>query len=124
MESETSVPKKVILSVDNNTLNQDVTKRFLASTGYQLIQASSGDEALEVLSQQHVDLVLTAIILPGMSGLGLAQQVRSDFPYLPTVALSSVRLENKEVMASGLSDWLLIPVTKAVLVETIQKFLG
>ncbi|AUT72753.1 response regulator [Paraburkholderia hospita] len=66
-----------ILVTDDNEVNRKVLARQLDVLGYRCLVASSGDEALDVLSREAVDLLVTDLQMPGMSGVELARHVRA-----------------------------------------------
>ncbi|MCW8983452.1 MAG: PAS domain S-box protein, partial [Gammaproteobacteria bacterium] len=63
---------EVILVVDDEAGLRTVTEEFLSSAGYRVITAESGDEALKILECEHVDLLLSDVVMPGMDGYHLA----------------------------------------------------
>lgn len=56
----------VILVVDDQPLNIDVLEAYLVPQGYEIVKATSGEEALEKLVSNQIDLILLDILLPGM----------------------------------------------------------
>ncbi len=58
--------------------------------GYSVLTANSGAEALEQLQKQHVDLVLTDMLMPGLSGAELAREIKQRMPKLPIILFSGV----------------------------------
>jgi CheY-like chemotaxis protein len=80
----------VILVVDDEPSVRGVAKRFLERSGYQALEADSGEEALRVLRHQPcaIALLLTDIIMPGLSGTELAAEARKIQPTLPVVFMS------------------------------------
>ena len=69
---------QTVLVVEDEPAMREVTRRILESNGYQVVTAASGDEALEVLARQldHIDVLLTDVIMPRMQGKELADKVR------------------------------------------------
>lgn len=66
-----------ILVVEDEWLVRDMVARELSDVGYRVLQTETADEALTLLTQQHVDLLLTDIRLPGeLDGWDLAEQAR------------------------------------------------
>jgi CheY-like chemotaxis protein len=82
--------KPVILCVDDEAIPLILRKSVLEKSGYKVIAAKSAAEALERLDQQPVDLVLTDLLMPGLSGTELARQIKQRKPGLPIVLLSGV----------------------------------
>ena len=74
-----------ILLVDDNHLGLCARKAVLEELGYRTVACSSGEEALEHLSKQRFDLVVTDYKMPTMSGLELIERVRSE--HAPTMVI-------------------------------------
>ncbi len=84
-----TIPKSWrILVVDDSAAILRVLRRVLESAGYEVIDASSVDAALECLKHRSVDLVLTDLQMPGRSGVELARRVVRDFPGIKVIAMS------------------------------------
>lgn len=62
----------------------------LVKQGYTVLSAVSAAQALDVLERQHVDLVLTDQMMPGLVGTELAKQLRASRPSLPIIIVSGV----------------------------------
>ncbi|SDJ37946.1 Hpt domain-containing protein [Paraburkholderia steynii] len=85
--------RPTILVTDDNEVNRKVLARQLDVLGYRCLVASSGDEALDVLSREAVGLLVTDLQMPGMSGVELARHVRATSggsgPGLPIILMSA-----------------------------------
>ena len=82
-----------ILCIDDDRDTLDVRKKVLLSSGYSVLTSQSGIEGLEVVSSgTPVDLVLLDYVMPGMNGDQVAESLKSNFPHLPVIAVSAVRL--------------------------------
>ncbi len=82
---------KRVLCVDDDPDTLKVRKLLLESRGYSVLTATSGEEALNLISPAApVDLVLVDYVMPGMNGDELAEKVREKFPAIPVVAVSGV----------------------------------
>jgi CheY-like chemotaxis protein len=82
-----------ILCIDDDAETLEVRQKVLRSSGYTVITASGGIEALEILSSgSPVDLVLVDYLMPGMNGDQVVENLKSSFPDLPVIAVSAVRL--------------------------------
>jgi len=80
----------VLLIVEDNGLLADSLARFLRDQGKLTVLAvvPSGEEALEQLRHQEVDLVLVDVALPGMNGIDLVATLHEQYPKLPCLMLS------------------------------------
>jgi CheY-like chemotaxis protein len=85
-----TVRKFVILCVDDEQISLMVRSRVLEKAGHDVIPANSALEALEILRSRSVDLVLTDLLMPGMTGADLAREVKVQNPALPVVLFSGV----------------------------------
>jgi CheY-like chemotaxis protein len=80
----------VILCVDDEDIPRTLRTMVLAKQGYTVLTAGSGAEALAMLEQNRVDLVLTDQIMPGMEGTELTRRLRASRPELPVIIISGV----------------------------------
>jgi PAS domain S-box-containing protein len=86
-----AVPKlepMTILAVDDDDIILLTAAAMLADLGHTVLQASSGRQALQILSQQSVDLLLTDHAMPGMTGSELADAAHAGWPDLPILVMS------------------------------------
>ena len=60
-----------ILVVEDDTSTRRLEQIILQREGYEILEAASAEEAIEILAGTHVDIILIDIILPGMSGIEL-----------------------------------------------------
>ena len=79
-----------ILCVDDEETPRILRKLILQKQGYQVITAGSGVEALEILKDANVNLVLSDLMMPGMSGTELTKTVKSMRPTMPVILISGV----------------------------------
>lgn len=92
-DTATDARRPSVLVVEDDVLLRLITAEDLRSAGYNVIEASSADEAMTILdSAVTVDLILTDIRMPGsMDGLALAAFVRQRWPDLKIVVASGER---------------------------------
>jgi CheY-like chemotaxis protein len=79
-----------ILCVDDEETPRTLRKLILQKQGYQVITAGSGAEALELLEQEKIDLVLSDQMMPGMLGTELTKSVKAARPKMPVILISGV----------------------------------
>jgi len=82
--------KEIILCVDDEENQLAVRKLVLESEGYAVLTAASGQQALGLLEQHQVDLVLSDHLMPGLTGAELARQIKVLKPDLPVILISAV----------------------------------
>ena len=86
---EQRVDRAVVLLVDDDEAVRATTAEILRGIGYTVVQAASGRVALELLrANRMIDVVLTDLAMPEMTGAQLARQVRQSQPHLPIVFIS------------------------------------
>ncbi len=79
---------KVLLIDDDGDLRQ-LLRRFLVRSGFEVLEAGHGREALNLLRGGAVDLIVTDIIMPDMEGIELILELRRSHPGLPIIAMSA-----------------------------------
>ncbi len=79
-----------ILLVDDEELPLILRKLVLEMQGYQVVTARSALDALQVLNDHPVDLVLTDQVMPGGTGTELAQSIKGRWPELPVILISGI----------------------------------
>jgi DNA-binding NtrC family response regulator len=77
-----------ILVVDDNVSVRTTARILLETAGYQVVEAESGEAALEVLGSEDVEVVLTDIFMPHTDGIELIHTLHRTSPGLPIVAMS------------------------------------
>jgi DNA-binding NtrC family response regulator len=80
--------KQVILIVDDEEGLRDGLRQLLEGEGYAVVAAETGEEALQILQQSHIDLVLTDMRMPGMDGIELLKKIRERYGELGVIILT------------------------------------
>src|SRR3954447_9998312 len=85
-----SLPDRVVLVVDDEELVCSLTARILVDAGFRVVEAHSGEEAAAVLARLNgtVQLVVSDIAMPGMTGTELANRMARDWPTTPILLVS------------------------------------
>lgn len=114
----------MILVVDDHPINRRLLADQLGSLGYQCKTANDGVDALNVLSKNHIDIVLSDVNMPNMDGYRLTQRIRQLGLTLPVVGVTANALaeEKQRCLESGMDSCLSKPVTLDVLKQTLAVY--
>ncbi len=77
-----------ILIVDDNKKVLTLFQTFLENVGYTVYVATNGNEALRVINQHPIDLIITDIVMPDKEGLELITELRRNYPDMKIIAIS------------------------------------
>lgn len=116
---------KIILAEDNDLLRKSLSF-FLESKGFEVNQFADGREALEAIKNNHYDIVLTDINMPGISGMEMTQYIRITLKQeTPIIIFTSSGIEQTELDAFdiGANDFMAKPISPSVLLVRISKLL-
>jgi signal transduction histidine kinase/ActR/RegA family two-component response regulator/HAMP domain-containing protein len=119
---------ETILVVEDESVLRDMAHLILQECGYQVLEAGSGAEALEVWKQNQgrIDLVLSDVVMPGgMSGRDLAVKLMASHPRLKIVFTSGYNVEetNTDFFRRGAAVFLQKPYTRADLARAVRECL-
>jgi signal transduction histidine kinase len=92
-----------VLLVDDDDQLRRLAERMLRNAGYHVVPAASGPEALAEARRQTFDILLTDMVMPGMSGRDLARELIQEHPQVRVVFMSGYR------SGTPLPDWQFIP---------------
>lgn len=98
---------------------------FLASKGYEMLTVRSGSEALDLVRERHVDLVILDEHMPGITGLEALQRIKETTPHIPVVMIT--KSEEEDIMdhaiGAKIADYLIKPVNPRQILSAIKKSL-
>ncbi len=120
---------KNILLAEDNRMNQKYIENIFKDTGVNLVIASDGGEALEMLGGKDFDLLLLDIQMPVKDGFEVITEIRKDFPpskkYIPVIAMTAhaFKEERDACIAAGMNEHIAKPINKEILIRTIYKLL-
>jgi diguanylate cyclase (GGDEF)-like protein len=115
-----------ILVVDDERFFQELFREVLGSAGHATRAAASADEALQLMAEDHFDLLVTDLVMPGLDGIALVKEARRRDPDIEAVAVTGhedVRLA-VQAMKAGCADFLTKPVERNELVAIAERALG
>ena len=114
----------ILVAEDDQTLLK-VMCAILSKKGYNALPAKNGAEALEVMEKEHIDLMITDIMMPEMDGYELVAEIRSSgitFPILMVTAKE--KFEDKEKgFESGADDYMVKPIDVKEMVLRVEALL-
>jgi two-component system NtrC family response regulator len=112
-----------VLIVDDEKNYPPIIAAILQDEGYETLTANSGPEALEILKQSDVDLILTDYKMPGMNGIELLEWVKGEDPDLPVIMMTAHGTVEKavEAMQKGAYSYILKPFDNDRLVLWVSK---
>jgi two-component system response regulator CpxR len=93
-------PKRTILCVDDNEQSLSIRKVMLETRGYRVITCNNGQEALEHFRNGGVDLVLSDLIMPGLDGHKLIEEIKNMSPQTPAILFSGkIKIYERDMRA-------------------------
>ena len=93
-------PKKTILCVDDNEQSLSIRKVLLETRGYRVVACNNGEEALERFRLGGIDLVLTDLVMPGVDGSRLIEEIKTLSPQTPAMLISGrVKVYERDTLA-------------------------
>jgi two-component system, chemotaxis family, chemotaxis protein CheY len=123
----TTPRKPHIVIVDDSTLIRALLRAMLEEEGFAVVgEASTGAKALECCERSCPDLACLDIEMPEMNGLQTLAALRTCYPHLPIVMISTnATLQNVQVaIQQGATDFIVKPFTAAKVCETLQRCLA
>ncbi len=114
----------MILVVDDHPINRRLLADQLGSLGYYCKTAADGVDALNVMSKNKIDIVLSDVNMPNMDGYRLTQRIREMGLTLPVIGVTANALaeEKQRCLESGMDSCLSKPVTLDVLKVTLANY--
>ncbi len=119
--------QKIMVVDDSNAIRQSVSF-ILKENGYETMEACDGQDGLNKLKAQSVDLIITDVNMPNMDGISMVRELRATETHkftpilvLTTESQATIMQEGKSAGATG---WIVKPFSNDKLIATIKKVLG
>ena len=117
-----------ILYIEDNAENRLLVRRVLHAEGYNVLEADSADQALEVILSQSPDLILMDINLPEIDGYTLTSRLKSipSLSRIPIIALTAnvMKGDRERTLEAGCDGYIQKPIDVDNLPHQIDRFLA
>ncbi len=116
-----------ILLVEDDKVNQMVIARMIQETGHKIITANNGIEALQILSEKEIDIVLMDIQMPEMDGIETTRRIRmKETPTgkrIPIIAITAYALQGdkEKFLSVGMDGYISKPIQMGAFLDAIEK---
>ena len=116
-----------VLVVEDNEMNMQLVEYLLEEGGFQILKASSGEEALKLTNENVPDLILMDIHLPGMDGLSVVKKMKESdrTNRIPILALTAhaMRGDRDRFLQAGCDGYISKPIDVKTFVPSIQRYI-
>ena len=118
---------KVVLVADDKASSREMVRTVLEHSGYRVLEAADGEEAVQRALEFEPDLVLLDLHMPNLDGFGAIERLRAEprFAALPVVALtaSAMREDKERALAAGFTGFVTKPIRLADLRGEVERLL-
>jgi len=115
-----------ILLVEDNEINRRLAVFLLRSQGYQVREATTAEEAFEVLKEDRPGLILMDVQLPDMDGLEVTRKLKENPSTrdIPVVAITSYAMkgDREEALVAGCTDYITKPIDKTTFLQRVPTY--
>jgi DNA-binding response OmpR family regulator len=114
-----------VLVVDDEEYIRELLKTFLSETGYQVIVASHGEEALDLAKKKGPQVIILDVKMPGIDGIETCRRLKSDegTSVIPVIVATALRETLPEVLDAGANDFVTKPFHLTELLTRIRSIL-
>ena len=115
-----------VMIVEDHPDSREILRIQIEYLGYKVIEALSGEEALEKALVENPDLIIMDIMLPGMNGIEAAIALKQNLKTsrIPVIGHSAWQENKDKALAAGMVEFLPKPTTPRVFGEVLKKILG
>jgi two-component system cell cycle response regulator DivK len=116
-----------ILVIEDQEDNRKIVRDLVTASGYELMEASTGEEGLEVAVRERPDLILMDIQLPGIDGYEVTRRIKADpnLCKIPIIAVTSYALsgDDKKAFSAGCDGYVTKPYSPRLLLAKMREYL-
>ncbi len=118
---------KKVLVADDRPTGRELVRAVLEKSGYEVLEAADGMEAVRVAREQQPNLIILDIHMPGRDGFGVVEELRKDaqFTATPIIALtaSAMQGDRERAMALGFTGYITKPIRLDALRQEVERLL-
>jgi two-component system cell cycle response regulator DivK len=116
-----------VLIVEDNEMNRDMLGRRLTRKGYEIVFALNGQEAIDMASSVHPDIILMDLTLPIITGWDATKHIRTmeDASKIPIIALTAHAMagDREKALEAGCDDYVTKPIELEILLGKMDELL-
>lgn len=117
-----------VMIVDDSPTDVQNIRNLLVKAGHEVIEATSGQDALDRIKKEKPDCVIMDVVMPGVNGFQATRQLARDpaTAKIPIMVVSSKNQESDRMWAlrQGAKDYLVKPVKEAELLAKLKSLIG
>lgn len=118
---------KTILIVDDSSSLRQVVNLALTRAGYEVIEATDGQDALTKLDGRKINLIVSDVNMPRMDGITFVTQVKQNprYKFTPIIMLTTEGQDAKKEQgrAAGAKAWIVKPFNPPILLDAVSKLI-
>jgi two-component system chemotaxis response regulator CheY len=119
---------KQIMAADDSASVRQMVNFTLKQGGYEVVEAVDGQDALQKLQSQKIDMLITDLNMPNLDGIGLIKAARTlpSCKFIPIIMLTTESQDCKKLegKAAGATGWIVKPFKPEQMIAVIRKMLG
>jgi two-component system, OmpR family, phosphate regulon sensor histidine kinase PhoR len=115
--------RHTVLLVDDEKVIREGCRRAFAASGFRVVTAANGREALDVMTHERIDAILCDLKMPVMGAMGVLEQVTERYPEVPLIIITGQgTIANAlECMRNGAYDFVTKPFRVDHLIQVVQR---
>jgi CheY-like chemotaxis protein len=118
---------KTVLIADDKATSRELVRTVLEKSGYTVVEAADGIEALRNARESKPDLIILDLHMPGLDGFGVVQEIRldKDLAATPVMALtaSAMQGDRERALSAGFTSYIAKPIQLSALRSEVERML-
>jgi len=122
------INSSLILLVDDSEVSNFLMQSILEERGYSILSVSNGKDAIDLLKQQHPDLIILDIMMPEMNGFGVLESVKkfeatAKIPVIILTARNNLK-DQEKAFSMGAADYVIKPIDIEDVLERVSSLVN